>query len=117
MSRSDPLTMQRARELRKRMTPAEIKLWSGLRKKQLRGVRFRRQHAIGRCIVDFCAPLRRLVIEVDGIQHADHEEYDERRTAFLEGQGYTVIRFWNSQVMHDLAFVLSVIDQTLQEIE
>jgi len=88
--------------LRKNLTPAERKLWAYLRGKKLEGISFRRQHAIGRYIVDFCAIKEKLVIELDEGQHAEQEEYDQQRTAFLESQGFRVIRFWNSQVMNDL---------------
>ena len=67
--RSNPKTMHRAGQLRRALTPAEAKLWAVLRNYQLDGVGFRRQHAIGRYIVDFCAPRRKLVIELDGSQH------------------------------------------------
>jgi len=77
----------RARELRRELTPAEGKLWSHLRLKQLCGFRFRRQHAIGSYIVDFYCPSRGLVIEIDGDTHVDREEYDAERTEWLEEQG------------------------------
>ncbi len=76
-----------SRELRKNMTDAEIKLWSRLRAHQIENTHFRRQHAIGNYVVDFCAPLEKLIIEVDGGQHIDQAEYDAERTSFLKSQG------------------------------
>ena len=79
------------------------------------GVRFRRQHAIGQYIVDFCAPRSRLVIELDGSQHLGQEEYDQARTKYLESQGYKVIRFWNKDVTKNMGGVLLAINQALEE--
>ena len=107
--RTTPKMMQRAGELRNEQTPAEAKLWAYLRAHRTDGVGFRRQHAIGPYIADFCAPCRKLVIEVDGSQHLDQPEYDAERTAFLEAQGYTILRFWNGDVMNNIEGVLGVI--------
>lgn len=112
--RSDPKTMQRAAELRHNLTPAERKLWAYLRAHRLVGVGFRRQHAIGPYIVDFCSPGKKLVIEVDGSQHLDQQVYDADRTAFLEKQGYRVLRFFNRQVMNDIDQVLRAILEALE---
>jgi very-short-patch-repair endonuclease len=68
----------------------------------LNGIYYRRQHAIGKYITDFCAVKTRLVIELDGSQHIGQDEYDEERTQYLEEQGYKVISFWNNQVMQDI---------------
>jgi len=106
--------MRRAIELRKELTPAERKLWSRLRNDQL-GVNFRRQHAIGNYITDFCAIKERLIIELDGGQHLEQEEYDEERTKYLESQGYKVIRFWNNDVTNNLESVLTFIWDAVQE--
>jgi very-short-patch-repair endonuclease len=92
---------EKARHLRKEPTPAESKLWSFLRNNNLNGVKFRRQHAIGNYIVDFCSPKHKLVVEVDGSQHLEQEEYDTLRTKYLQEQGWRVIRFWNNQVLND----------------
>ena len=97
-SRSNPKTKHRAIKLRKESTPAERKLWSRIRNDQL-GVTFRRQHAVGNYIPDFCSPSAKLIIEMDGSQHLEQEEYDEERTKYLESEGYKVIRFWNNDVM------------------
>ena len=104
--------MRTAIKLRHRLTTAEQKLWMILRAKEL-GVNFRRQHAIGPYIVDFCSPQYKLVIELDGSQHLDQVDYDLQRTAFLESQGYKVLRFWNHQVMNDIEGVIRAIDEFL----
>jgi very-short-patch-repair endonuclease len=72
-------------------------------------VSFRRPHAIGPFVVDFCAPKLKLVVELDGGQHVEQATYDAERTAFLQAEGYRVLRFWNSQVESDLEGVLGVI--------
>ena len=89
----------RARELRSNQTDGEAKLWRRLRDRQVFGAKFRRQHPIGPYIVDFCCPTLRLIVELDGGQHAEHTMADESRTRFLESRGYRVLRFWNNQVM------------------
>ena len=75
------------------MTDAELKLWSRLRAHRMEDVHFRRQHAIGRYVVDFCSIREKLIIEVDGGQHVDQADYDAERAAYLELQGFRVIRF------------------------
>jgi adenine-specific DNA-methyltransferase len=84
-----------------------------LRAHRLGGVGFRRQHAIGNFIVDFCVPSKMLVIELDGSQHLEQEEYDAKRTAFLESKDYKVLRFYNNDVMKDIDKVLEVILENL----
>lgn len=111
--RSNPHTIHRAIQLRKESTLAERKLWSRIRKDQL-GVTFRRQHAIGKYIPDFCSPKAKLIIELDGSQHLDQEAYDEERTQYLESQGYTVLRFWNNDVMKDIESVIRAIIQVME---
>jgi very-short-patch-repair endonuclease len=106
---STPKIMRRAGELRQNQTEAEAKLWSRLRAHRMAGVQFRRQHAIGNYIVDFCSPRRKLIIELDGSQHLDQAEYDSERTKYLEAKGYRVLRFWNNQVMNEIDAVLNVI--------
>jgi very-short-patch-repair endonuclease len=92
----------RARQLRRSFTDAERKLWTHLRGRQLRGVKFRRQQPLGPYIVDFCSLDPKLVIEVDGGQHAQEVERDAIRTAALEQMGYGVIRFWNNDVLQNI---------------
>jgi very-short-patch-repair endonuclease len=84
---------QNARALRKQPTDAEQRLWFQLRRRQLHGVKFRRQQPIGPYIVDFICFERRIIVEVDGGQHAEQAAYDAKRTRFLEQQGYCVLRF------------------------
>lgn len=111
--RSNSKTMHRAGELRKEPTPAERKLWAYLRGDNLQGVNFRRQHALGNYIVDFVSIKRKLVIELDGSQHLEQEEYDTERTKFLQTMGYTVIRFWNHQIMNEMDNVIKAIEFAL----
>ncbi|MCP4139869.1 MAG: endonuclease domain-containing protein [Chloroflexi bacterium] len=106
--------MRRAANLRKNMTPAEGKLWAYLKKNQL-GFRFRRQHAIGNFIVDFCCVKKKIIIELDGSQHLDMQEYDEDRRAYLKSRGYHVICFWNNDVMNDIQAVILAITYALEE--
>ncbi len=105
--------IQVARALRRRMTDAERVLWGRLRNGQLVGQKFRRQSPIGPYVVDFLCEARRLVIELDGGQHADSAS-DAARTARLESEGYRVIRFWNNDVLTNLDGVLAVILSELQ---
>lgn len=114
--RSNPKTRTRAIELRKELTSAERKLWAYLRGDKL-GVNFRRQHAIGNYIPDFCSPKAKLIIELDGGQHLERKAYDEERTKYLEAQGYKVIRFWNNEVMNDIEAVILAIMNELKKRE
>jgi len=101
---------QRARELRKEMTPAEKKLWQVLRGNQLDGLYFRRQHAVGTYIVDFVCIQEKMVIEVDGGSHLEQQEYDKERTRWLEEEkGYRVIRFTNDDVFQNIHAVVEAI--------
>ena len=112
--RSNPKIKYQAIQLRKDPTPAERKLWSRIRNDQL-GVTFRRQHAVGNYIPDFCSPKAKLIIEMDGSQHLKQEEYDEERTKYLELQGYKVIRFWNSDVLKDIDGVILAILHAMED--
>ena len=100
----------RARQMRSEMTEPETKLWLELRTKRLGHIKFRRQKVIQddthRYIVDFAANDPKLVIELDGDTHSSQEQYDARRTRFLESKGYSVVRFTNSDVMTNLEGVL-----------
>ena len=95
-----------SKQLKTEMTEAEKLLWSKIRRKQLNGVKFCRQKIVGNYIVDFLSFDKKLIIELDGGQHADQVEYDKKRTAFLEQQGFTVIRFWNTEVLLETDSVL-----------
>jgi adenine-specific DNA-methyltransferase len=88
------------------MPDAERVLWRSLRGKQVLGYRFRRQHPMGKYIVDFICLERKLITEVDGRQHAETEEADAVRTAWLQSVGYRVIRFWSNDVMRNTPAVL-----------
>ena len=103
----------RSRRLRKDQTDAERKLWSRLRGRQVNGTKFRRQHAIGIFIADFCCPEQRLVVEVDGSKHIVNADADQRRTAFLLQRGYRVLRFWDNDVLTDTGAVVQQIADAL----
>ena len=113
--RTTPQIFRRAKELHRNMTPAEVKLWSRLRAHRMKGVHFRNQHAIGNYIVDFCSPRKKLIIELDGSQHLEQDEYDTERTSFLESKGFRILRFWNNQITNDIEAVLRTIDCALEE--
>jgi very-short-patch-repair endonuclease len=90
------------------MTDAEARLWHALRRDQLNGLHFRRQHPIGPFTVDFYCPSLRLAVEVDGGQHAEQrKQADDRRTKWLAEKGVTVVRYWNNDVLSNLEGVLS----------
>jgi len=112
--RSNSKTRTHAIELRKELTPAEHKLWAMIRNDRL-GVNFRRQHAIGIYIPDFACIEKKLIIELDGSQHLEQEEYDKERTKYLESQGYKVIRFWNNDVMNNIEGVILAIMYALEK--
>jgi len=98
-----------ARRLRRGATEVEARLWQRLRGRQIEGAKVRRQVPIGRYVVDFACPEARLVIELDGGQHALNTERDKDRTQIIEAHGYTVLRFWNSDVIENLEGVLEEI--------
>ncbi|HWI29256.1 MAG TPA: endonuclease domain-containing protein [Stellaceae bacterium] len=95
------MTVDAARRLRRDMTDAERALWRLLRARQLSGYKFRRQQPIDRYIADFVCLAYRLIIEVDGGQHATNIAYDERRIRYLESAGFQVLRFWNNEVLEN----------------
>jgi len=104
-----------ARRLRRRLTDAERALWRNLRDRQLDGHKFRRQHPLGRFVVDFVCLEERLVVELDGGQHALRKNADTARTAWLNREGYRVLRFWNNEVLRNTDGVLAEILRTLQD--
>ena len=108
--------MKRARSLRKRMTDAELILWSRLRARQLEGAKFRRQHPVAPYIADFACVEVKLIVELDGDTHGTAQEiaHDRRRTAFLEDAGWTVVRAYNVDVYQNLDGVLIQISDALQ---
>lgn len=95
-----------ARKLRQEQTDAENLLWSHLRAYRLGGLKFRRQQPIGPYVVDFFCPEMKLVVELDGGQHQERISYDQERDAWLQVEGYTVLRYWNNEVIGNLAGVL-----------
>jgi len=123
MKDSDPdrtlpvLPRDRARALRAAQTEVERRLWQRLRNRQLKGAKFRRQHPIGSYIADFICPDARLVVELDGSQHGEERarQADQRRTEYLESQGYRVLRFWNEEVLTNIDGVLETISRHLQK--
>ena len=104
-----PRPTKRAQRLRKNATDAERRLWRHLSRRQLGGFKFSRQMAVGPFVCDFLCREHGLVIEVDGGQHAHRATKDKFRTAFLEENGLTVLRFWNNDVLQNIDGVLQVI--------
>ena len=100
------LIRERARTLRREMTEAERCLWYQLRAHRFMGLKFKRQKPLGRYIVDFVCLEIGLIIELDGGQHAEQLVYDQRRDCWLKEQGFTVLRFWNHEVLQQTDAVL-----------
>jgi very-short-patch-repair endonuclease len=109
----DGVTLQRSRELRRDATDAETKLWYALRARAFGDFKFRRQYPIGKFIADFCCVSKKLIVELDGSQHAEQQGHDQERTSWFEKHGYRVIRFWNFEVAESLADVLDRIEAAL----
>jgi very-short-patch-repair endonuclease len=103
------LSRDTSRRLRADQTEAEQKLWSRLRRHQMRGFKFRRQYSIGPFFADFVCLEAKLILELDGSQHAEQAARDESRSEFLREDGYTVLRFWNYEV-------IAQIDEVVQRI-
>ena len=95
----------KVRELRKNLTEAERLLWKNLRLRQIEGYKFRRQQPLGEYIVDFVCFEERLIVEVDGGQHAEEIAYDSKRDEWLKSQGFSILRFWNHQVSKEIEAV------------
>jgi adenine-specific DNA-methyltransferase len=111
----DRFTQLRARKLRLHLTDAERRLWPHLRLRRVSGHRFRRQVPIGPYIADFACLDPRIVVEVDGGQHALEKNYDTKRDAFLKEQGFRVLRFWANDVLTQTEAVLEVIYRATEE--
>ncbi|ABF53487.1 endonuclease domain-containing protein [Sphingopyxis alaskensis] len=109
-------TVSRARTLRKHATGAEKRMWQALRE-TFPALKWRRQVPIGPYFADFFSFAAKLVIEVDGGQHAEAASYDARRTEFLQAQGLTVLRFWNNDVLENTRGVMETISLSLRERE
>jgi len=105
----------RARELRKNMTEVERFLWRQLRLRQFGGHKFRRQQPIGKYIVDFVCLEKKLIVELDGGHHLEQVAYDLERDAWLEKQGFFILRFWDNEVVKEIESVKEVIMKALEE--
>jgi len=101
-----------AKTLRKKSTRSERLLWRNLRAKQMKGFKFRRQEPIGNYIVDFVCFESQVVIEVDGSQHMVEVAKDKERERWLRSQGFTILRFWNNEVLRNMEGVLEIIRLT-----
>ncbi len=106
---------QRARELQRSQTEAERVFWNHVRGRRLSGFKLRRQHPIVPFVVDFVCLDRRLIIELDGGQHAEDVEEDQKGSVFLESQGYRILRFWNTEVFEKMEGVLQTVLTVLNE--
>ena len=113
MRGANEIKTAKARRLRLNATNAELRLWNRLRSRAIDGCKFVRQEPIGSYVVDFIYRERRLIIEVDGGQHADSAS-DRVRDQWLTEHDYRVLRFWNNDVMSNVDGVLEVIAATLQ---
>jgi very-short-patch-repair endonuclease len=109
---------ERARNLRKRMSDGERKLWHAIRAKQVDGLRFRRQHPIGAYIVDFVCLEKRLIVEVDGGHHTEETQmaHDQRRDRWLAAEGYRIVRVPNAEVFSNIDGVVDTVWAELQAI-
>ena len=115
MARTTKRALINARLMRREHTEAERRLWAALRSRRLAAFKFRRQHPIGHFIVDFACIGHRLVIELDGGQHAIQTAKDAARTDVIEALGYRVLRFWNNDVLSNTEGVLTKILEALGE--
>ncbi len=95
-------TRENARKMRKEPTEAERRFWNAVRAHRLEGMGFRRQLPIAGYIVDYACASHMIIVELDGSQHADNQDYDAIRSARLEADGWTILRFWNDDILHDL---------------
>ena len=108
---------QKAKQLRSNSTDAERNLWAHIRNRRLEGWKFRRQLPVGQYIVDFACPELRLIIEIDGGQHAEQVIYDLNRTKILQSKGYQVVRYWNNEVLGNIEGVIEALTLTLSQRE
>jgi very-short-patch-repair endonuclease len=117
MGKVDSQTLDRARILRRNETAAEIKLWEALRAKRLHGFKFVRQLPIGPYVADFACRSRKLIVEVDGATHGEDRQiaHDSRRTTFLQGEGWGVMRVSNADVFENLTDVCDCILLMLED--
>jgi very-short-patch-repair endonuclease len=106
MQRVPPELTTNARSLRRDATPAERKLWQGLREQQ---PRWTRQHVVGHYILDFACRSLKIGVELDGGQHAVRVDADDKRTAYLVANGWSVLRFWNTEVEESADIVVAAV--------
>ena len=112
MSKSHSLTGT-AKRLRRDMTDAERVLWREVRAHRFKGFKFKRQEPLDAYVVDFICHAARLIVELDGGQHADQRAADFERTRWLESQGFRVLRFWNNDVLANIEGVMQVMEKEL----
>jgi very-short-patch-repair endonuclease len=107
--------LDKAKKLRKNQTPQEVIVWSRLRNRGFKNLKFRRQYPIGKYIVDFICLEKKIIIELDGWQHKEEkqERYDKERSKFLEKLGFRILRFWNNDVNNNLGGVFLKIEESL----
>ena len=105
--------LQRARRLRRAMTPQEQVLWRHLRGRRFEEFKFRRQMWLVGYVADFACPAARLVVEADGSQHAENSDYDAQRAAAFAALGWKTLRFWNNEISENLSGVLALIANAL----
>lgn len=105
-------SLTNAKTLRTNQTDCENILWQKIRAKRLNGIKFRRQVPVGKYILDFVALGKKLIIELDGSQHFENSEYDIQRTEYLKNLCYTVIRFWDNDIINNIDSVLLKILET-----
>ena len=116
MPRIAPYLQISAKRLRSNQTDAEQKIWIRLRSRQINGLKFRRQYVKGPYIVDFCCLEEKIVVEIDGGQHAEQAENDQRRTKYLSKRGYRVLRYWSHDVLNSTDVVLQHIIDTIERL-
>jgi very-short-patch-repair endonuclease len=109
-------TTQLARDLRSNQTDVERELWFVLRDRRFQNYKFRRQFSIPPYIVDFCCVEKKLVVELDGGQHAVNVEKDLERKNYIENKGYVLIRFWNNEVLENKEGIMIRILETLESL-
>ena len=107
------MSADRARALRRNQTEGERLLWNHLRGRRFHGLKFKRQVPVGRYVADFLSVEAKLIVELDGGQHAEQAAADAARTAVLEAHGYLVVRFWNNDVLSNIAGVLQELEIVL----
>ncbi|HHE76805.1 MAG TPA: endonuclease domain-containing protein [Candidatus Parcubacteria bacterium] len=113
--RSTRKIVSRSRNLRKNQTPQEVILWSKLRNRGFKNLKFKRQHPLGKYIVDFVCLDKKLIIEIDGWQHKEEKQkrYDKERSSFLKSLGFKILRFWNNDINTNLDGVFFKIEEMI----